>query len=55
MDINLERTLRQRQESGQCIICTKELNEKMPQIILKHFILGNVLICESHIKSSEGI
>jgi len=51
MDINLERTLRKRQESGQCIICEQKLNEKeIPQIILQHFILGPVIICEKHIQ-----
>lgn len=53
MDSNLEETLRQRQEDDECIICAKKLDDKaIPQIILQHFILGPVIICESHIKQS---
>ena len=51
MDKNVERTLRQRQEYGNCIICDAELdNNLIPTIILQHQMLGNVMICEKHIR-----
>lgn len=53
MDINLEKTLRQRQADNECIICGVEVSDgKTPAIALNHYVLGNVLVCESHIKQS---
>lgn len=50
MDSNLEKTLRQRQNAGECIICGKKIDSKMPTIVLEHHKLELVEICESHIK-----
>jgi len=53
MNSNLEKTLRQRQEDKECIICGKDIKECKSIITLQHRILGEVIICPSHIKNSE--
>lgn len=52
MNSNLEKILRQRQADKECIICGTEIINKTPSIILQHFILGPVEICEKHVKQS---
>ena len=52
MDSNLEKVLRKRQEAGQCIICGKEVADKIPFITFDHAILNLVAVCERHIKQS---
>lgn len=49
---NLEETLRQRQNAGECIICGKRIDANIPTIILEHHKLDLVEICKSHIKQS---
>ena len=52
MDSNLEKTLRKRADNNECIICGKDLEkDKQPITVLTHAVIGEVLICEKHIKS----
>jgi len=51
MNSVLEKTLRQRISDNECIICGKSL-EKQPIIVLTHAVLGEIFICEEHIKQS---
>ncbi len=56
MDSNLEKTLRNRKENEKCIICGVDISaRKISTIMLKHFFIGAVEICENHIISSEQI
>lgn len=56
MDSNLEKTLRKRQKDGDCIICGRNIKEfKILEVMtLHHFVLGSVIVCESHIKQREN-
>jgi hypothetical protein len=52
MDVNLEKTLRDRAKNDLCIICGKDLTKQTAIIALGHSEIGSVLVCESHIKQS---
>ena len=53
MDKDLQSTLKKRQENCQCIICGRDITEKMQKadetFYLAHFLLGRVEICKRHV------
>ena len=53
MDKNLWELLKKRAEVGQCIICGKELNEKVNYATFGHSVLGPVRVEERHIKVQQ--
>lgn len=51
MNSVMQKLLEHRQQNKCCIICGKNCGEtNTPSIILHHFVLGNVEVCEKHIK-----
>ena len=55
MNIDVEKTLRQRQEQERCIICARRLDELdngkiIPTIVTNHQLFGELFICEKHIR-----
>lgn len=51
MDNNLKALLSKRKEAGACIICGALISDsKSQKITLSHSVLGDVIICQKHIR-----